>query len=98
MNYFKFNPNTSVPEEAIFSNKIVNALVEYEHGNAKTLRDLHLVPLKPYYQIGGYQIDLKPYFNLYWVKDSDHIFECYALNKADIRKTYSGVLKIIEVK
>lgn len=97
MRYYKFNPNTRVSIEQVLASPAVIALAEFEKGNKQPLRALHLATTRSYFDLGGYRFDLTDYLKKYWVKDEYSIFECYALNKKDIRKQYSGVKKIINV-
>ena len=97
MTYYKFNPNTTVTIEQALMDRNVMAIAEFDKGNKQPLRELHLALTRPCVDRGGYRFDLKDYLKRYWVKDNYHIFECYALNKTDIRKNYTGVQKIIEV-
>lgn len=97
MKYYKFNPDTTVTIEQALTNRYVMAITEFDKGNKQPLRELHIAAARPYVDCGGYRFDLKDYLKRYWVKDDYRIFECYALNKTDIRKNYTGVQKIIEV-
>lgn len=97
MKYYKFNPDTTVTIEQALTNRYAMAIAEFDKGNKQPLRELHFAAARPYVDYGGYRFDLRDYLKRYWVKDDCRIFECYALNKTDIRKNYTGVQKIIEV-
>lgn len=100
MYYYKFVRWDALPIEEVLKGRTPEALKEYDNGNPKPLRDLHLVLDDPYIKIGGWCFHMRPYLKRFWVKLREYgINEYYALNKTDIRKRFgSYVIEIHEIK
>ena len=100
MTYYKFVQWDAAPVEEMTQYPIYRALAEYDNGNIKPLRNLHLVLDNPHIDRGGWRFILTPYFKRYWVKLRGYgINEYYAMNKTDIRDRFkSYVIEIIEIK
>lgn len=100
MTYYKFTQWDAIPIEEAKQHRTIQAVEEYEHGNKKPLKDLHVVLDDPCIKCGGWCFVLRPYLKRYWVKLRQYgINEYYAMNKTDIRKRFNSyVIEIVEVK
>lgn len=99
MTYYKFVRWDVKPVEVFLSGTIPQALVEYDNGNKDPFKALQIATTEPFYKVGGWCFDLRPYLKKYWVKTKYYgILEYYAINKTAIRNELkSNCLKIVEV-
>ena len=100
MYYYKFVRWEAIPIEHALTDKIPQALQEYDNGNKKPFNALKIATTDPYYKSGGWCFPLSPYLRKYWVKTKYYgILEYYAVNKTAIRKELkSGYIKAVEVE
>lgn len=100
MTYYKFVTWDAIPIEEALKGALPQALQEYDNGNKKPLKELHLVLDNPHVDRGGWRFNVRPYLKCYWVKLRGYgINEYYAINKTDIRKQFGNyVIKIVEIK
>ena len=99
MTYYKFVRWEVEPIEKFLTEKIPEALKEYDNGNKKPVNDLQSATTDPYYRRGGWCFPLAPYLRKYWVKTKyNGILEYYAVNKTAIRNELkSNYIKAVEV-
>lgn len=100
MTYYKFVSWDVPPVENVLNNKLPQALKEYDNGNKKPLKDLHIATQTPVYKCAGWCFPYSEYMRRFWVKTKYYgIIEIFALNKTDIRKELkSNVIEIQEIK
>lgn len=98
MTYYKF-VRWEVPAiEEVLTANFPQALIAYDNGDEKPLREFHVVTEEPVYRIRGWAFPFGEYMRRFWVKTKNYgIREVYAMNKTDICRAYKGVLEIIEV-
>lgn len=99
MFYYKFVAWEPKPIEDVLQGRIPTALAEYDKGNKKPFKSLEIATTEPWYKLGGWCFDLRPYLNRYWVKTKYYgILEYYAVNKTAIRNELkSHVIEIQEM-
>ena len=99
MLYYKFVKWDACPLENALSTRIPAALAQYDNGDTKPFKELHIATTEPFYKVGGWCFDLRPYLRRFWVKTKYYgILEYYAINKTAIRKELnSNCLEIVEV-
>lgn len=99
MIYYKFVRWEAASINDVLSDRIPQALKEYDNGNKKPFNDLQIATTEPYYKRGGWCFPLVPYLRKFWVKTKYYgILEYYAVNKTAIRKELkSNVIQIVEV-
>ena len=86
MVYYKFVSWEAQPLENVLRAGLPLALAEYDNGNKKPFKDRQIATTDPFYKLGGWCFDLRPYLNRYWVKTKYYgILEYYAVNKTAIR-------------
>lgn len=100
MKYYKFVEWEAAPIENVMQGKIPKALAEYDSGNKEPFNAMQIATTEPFYKIGGWCFDLRPYLRRYWVKTKYYsILEYFAINKTAIRKELkSNIIEIMEVK
>ena len=97
MIYYKFNLCSDAKLEDVIMHKLVHALFEAEKGNFNELKEIHFSSETPVIRVAGWYFCFPDLLRKFWVKTRDYgILEIYSLNKTDIRKNYSHVIKIIE--
>jgi hypothetical protein len=99
MTHYKFVSWEIPAFETVLSSRIPAALLAWDNGNKKPLKDLHIATQTPVCKISGWAIPYSEYMRRFWVKTKYYgIIEMYALNKTDIRKELkSNVIEIKEV-
>lgn len=99
MIYYKFVQHEPAPIEKVMNASIPSALKAYDDGNELPFKALQIVTRDPFYQLGGWRFDLRPYLKKYWVKEKYYgILEYYAPSKTAIRNELkSRCIKIVEV-
>lgn len=100
MLYRKFVKWDVCPVEQCYENPAVSAMLAYDDGDPKPMRELHIATTEPYVRIAGWCFDLRPYLRRYWVKTKLYgIQEFYASNRMDIRNEIgtNSVIEIYEV-
>ena len=99
MRYYKFVSWDVPPVEKCFCSRVPAALLEYDKGNKKPLKELHIATSNPVYKISGWAFPYDEYMRRFWVKTKYYgIVEMYAMNKTDIRKELkSNAIEILEV-
>lgn len=98
MRYYKFVSWDVPAVENCFSARIPAALIEWDKGNKKPLKDLHIATTNPVYKVSGWAFPYSEYLRRFWVKTKYYgIIEMWALNKTDIRKELkNNAIEIVE--
>lgn len=99
MTHYKFVNWEIPPFETVLNEKFPQALLAWDNGDKKPLKELHIATTEPVFKRSGWAIPFYEYMRRFWVKTKYRgIVEMYALNKTDIRKKLkSNVVEIIEV-
>ena len=99
MKYYRFVNWKPAEIEKVLLSTIPQALKAYDEGNKEPLKALHIAIGRPWADIGGWRFPYDEYLRKFWVKTKYYgIIEVFALNKTDIRKAYTGIIKIVEVE
>lgn len=99
MKYYKFVKWEARPLEEVLKADLPQALMQFDKGNKRPLKDMHIATQEPYFKLGGWAFPYREYLKRFWVKTKYYgILEYFALNKTDIRKDLkSAVLEIVEL-
>ena len=99
MKYYRFTTWEPAPIDQVLAAPLPSALAAYDAGDKKPLHERQIATTDPFFRLGGWCFDLRPYLRKYWVKTKYYgICEYYAVNKSAIRNELkSHVLKIVEI-